>query len=130
MSKTNTKPKRHVRMFKPQFAELVRSGAKCQTVRPVPKRMPKAGDLIDCRMWTGKPYRSKQEKILEATIIHVHAVTVFNHCIMHIGSARLTTCDQFAQADGFKGFSEMRDWFADQHRLPFEGIVIYWKGVE
>src|SRR5262245_11304591 len=33
-----------VRMFKPQFAPMVESGQKCQTVRPTPKRIPHPGD--------------------------------------------------------------------------------------
>lgn len=48
----------YVRMFKPQFAPLVESGKKLQTVRPTPKRMPKPGDKISLREWTGLPYRS------------------------------------------------------------------------
>ena len=38
-----------VRMFKPQFAGLVERGENLQTVRPIPKRMPKPGDKISLR---------------------------------------------------------------------------------
>lgn len=34
-----------VKMFKPEFAELVRNGKKLQTIRPTPKRMPEVGDV-------------------------------------------------------------------------------------
>lgn len=35
--------------------------------------------------------------------------------------------DEFAQADGFKDWPEMRDWFRATHDgLPFEGILIKW----
>lgn len=47
-------PRAHfVRMFKPQFAPMVENGTKLQTVRPRPKRMPKEGDAISLRCWTG-----------------------------------------------------------------------------
>ena len=42
-----------VKLFKPQFSPLVESGLKLQTVRPTPKRMPKPGDRISLREWTG-----------------------------------------------------------------------------
>lgn len=38
-----------VRLFHPRFAGLVESGAKLQTVRPSPKRMPKPGDAHEGR---------------------------------------------------------------------------------
>ena len=41
-----------VRMFKPQFAPLVKAGTKRQTIRPVPKRLPQPGDLESWREWT------------------------------------------------------------------------------
>ena len=41
-----------VRMFKPQFAPLVKAGTKRQTIRPVPKRLPQPGYLESWREWT------------------------------------------------------------------------------
>lgn len=114
----------HVRMFKPQFAPLVESGVKCQTVRPVPVRMPKAGERISLREWISKPYRSKQRVLREAIITEV------SHCdITETGIAvnsYAEPCDDFARADGFKDFFELRDWFKATHGLPFEGVVIKW----
>ena len=113
-----------VRMFKPRFAPLVESGQKCQTVRPVPSRMPKVGDTISLREWTGKPYRSKQRVLREEVISGVSHVDItetgvaVESCAVH--------CDQFALADGFKDFFELRDWFKTEHGLPFEGILIKW----
>jgi hypothetical protein len=124
-----------VRMFKPQFAALVESGEKCQTVRPTPKRMPKKGDRISLRAWTGKPYRSKQ-RILRESVVGKVATIRMNYAVVdgmtwwevqidgqHIDSLEVT---KFAQADGFADFTEMAEWFIAQHGLPFEGIVIYW----
>ena len=34
--------------------------------------------------------------------------------------------DLFARKDGFRDFSQMREWFKSRYGLPFEGVVIYW----
>lgn len=114
----------HVRMFKPQFAPLVESGVKCQTVRPIPKRMPKPGDRISLRMWVGNPYRSKQRVLRAATISEVWMVDITETGIAVNSIAE--PCDAFAVADGFRDFFELRDWFKATHGLPFEGVVIKW----
>lgn len=113
-----------VRMFKPQFAPLVESGKKRQTVRPTPSRMPKVGDYLSCREWTAKPYRSKQRVLLEALITKVSDVTITETGV--ILNSYAEPCDAFAVADGFSDFLEMRDWFKETHGLPFEGILIEW----
>jgi|SRR6185503_4312760 len=118
-------------MFKPQFAPLVESGAKRQTVRPIPMRMPKAGERISLREWTGKPYRSKQRVLRDCKISVVERI---NFCdtgrelLVGIGNKSLTPEDlnAFAKADGFRDAIEMFDWFEATHGLPFEGILIKW----
>jgi hypothetical protein len=123
--------RRFVRMFKPQFAPLVESGAKLQTVRPTPKRMPRFGDVISLRAWSGKPYRSKQRVLREATIINVQPIVISDGAVDLDGlSLRVSEIIQFAQADGFEGASAMLDWFRATHGLPFVGIVITWSLVE
>lgn len=122
----------HVRMFNPQFAPLVESGSKCQTVRPMPKRMPNPGDRISLREWTGKPYRSKQRILLESTITHVLRVRLEDtgrEVLMSIGDRLLTPekIGEFANAYGFKGACDFVNWFERVHGLPFEGIVIKWE---
>lgn len=116
-----------VRMFKPQFAPLVEAGTKRQTVRPTPKRMPKPGDHISLRMWTGKPYRSKQTVLRESVISEVGMVDITETGIAVNSYAE--PCDDFAVADGFRDFFELRDWFKATHGLPFEGVVIKWNNV-
>lgn len=117
-----------VRMFKPQFAPLVESGKKCQTVRPWPKRLPKVGDRISLRAWIGKPYRSKQRVLREATIKTVAS------CEITQTSIRVGPFDEqlgaFAVADGFSGWDEMRQWFEQQHGLPFRGVLLVWQNAE
>lgn len=111
-------------MFKQQFAALVESGKKLQTVRPTPKRMPKRGDRISLRCWEGNPYRSKQRILREAIITSV------DHCeITETGvivNSYAEPMDEFAKKDGFRNFVEMADWFRETHGLPFEGVLISW----
>lgn len=121
-----------VRMFKPQFASLVEAGTKRQTVRPTPKRMPKPGDTISLRAWTGKPYRSKQRVLRNTVIKHVIPIHIDRLEISIINGDGTRTLfpyneTQFARDDGFTGWPEMRDWFDHEHGLPFLGILITWR---
>lgn len=123
-----------VRMFKAQFAALVESGAKCQTVRPTPKRMPKPGDRISLRCWTGRPYLSKQRVLREAVITEVTPIELcFLRCRLLIWirgerSKYLKTpeIEAFAKSDGFQDAAEMAHWFQTEHGLPFSGVLIKW----
>jgi hypothetical protein len=116
-----------VRLFKPQFAELVRTGAKQQTLRPVPKRMPKPGDALSLRCWTGRPYRSAQVVLRNAEVTKVSSVRIWQ-CGIEVAGVRLSDSGMrlFALADGFACVQEMLDWFHETHGLPFAGIVIQW----
>jgi len=119
-----------VRMFKPQFAPLVQAGTKLQTVRPTPKRMPKVGDNISLRCWTGKPYRSKQLVLMESIITRVDTFSLDTFPTLRINDLGLKSrraCDEFARADGFADYLALLDWFRLTHGLPFEGIVIHWQ---
>lgn len=132
------RPRRFVKMFKPQFAPGVKAGTKRQTVRPTPLRRPKVGDTIDCREWTGKPYRSPQRRLGLGKITLVADCRISDEGVM-IG----TFCqsyeimgqpggnrEKFAVADGFRSFGEMLDWFRREHGLPFVGILIKWEPLE
>lgn len=116
-------------MFKPQFAPLVESGEKRQTIRPEPKRMPREGDPISLRAWLGSPYRSKQRVLKEATVTEVRTVKMDDDGVnLYDGWAGYAPADidQFARADGFASWAEMREWFKQTHGLPFRGILIRW----
>jgi hypothetical protein len=115
-------------MFKPQFAPLVESGGKRQTIRPIPKRMPKAGDKESWRQWTGLPYRSKTRELARVDLILVAPITLERiksgtritiHAPIPAESSEL-----FAAQDGFSSTMEMFDWFEKNHGLPFTGILI------
>lgn len=118
---------KHVRLFQPSFASLVESGMKLQTIRKTPVRMPKPGDSISLRTWTGAPYRSKQRILREAKITLVENITI---TIDQITCNGWNLCkeseDDLAKADGFQTAMCMRNWFILNHGLPFTGIVIHW----
>ncbi len=121
-----------VRMFKPQFAELVERGEKTQTVRPTPKRMPKTGDRISLRAWSDKPYRSKQKLLSEGIISQVVNITITAEAVLIRPTPQLTIHvprGPFAVADGFSCWEEMHQWFEHQHGLPFDGVLISWTNV-
>lgn len=116
-----------VRMFKPRFAAMVENGTKLQTVRPRPKRMPKEGDTISLRCWSGAPYRSRQRVLREATIAAVREVEIYEDIVALDGRAlHHYEAEEFAMADGFTSPGEMTAWFRETHGLPFVGIVLYW----
>lgn len=124
-----------IRTFKPQFCPLVEAGLKCQTVRPTPKRMPKVGDRISLREWTGKPYRSKQRVLRESTITAVEKISLLDtgrELLMYVNESELhpEQINAFAKADGFAHGIEMFIWFETKHGLPFEGVVIKWQNTE
>ncbi len=130
-TKTPTR-RRFVRTFKPQFAPAVRAGTKRQTIRPWPKRVPLPGDIIDCRMWTGRPYNSPQEKLGDHEITEARGCTIYGdyvkvfyrdgfECLMD--DSKL---NEFAAADGFPDWDTMRNWFSNEHGLPFPGVLIKW----
>lgn len=134
-------PSRFVRMVKHRFVELVRSRRKRHTIRPVPKRVPRVGDLLALREWSGRPYRSPQLHVLDTVIIDVGvvriqtdgvAMTAPNGSLLRAAGAQGlwldgVDADRFARDDGFQDWSEMRDWFEREHALPFDGIIIYWE---
>ncbi len=127
-------------MFKREFAELVASGAKLQTVRPCPKAVPFPGDGLSLREWTGLPYRSPQRQLRQSVVRAVRVIRIEWDCIwmqpppdclMEIAGAeticlRGDSADRFARDDGFADWGDMRAWFEAEHGLPFDGIVIYW----
>ena len=115
-----------VKLFKPQFSPLVESGLKLQTVRPTPKRMPKPGDRISLREWTGAPYRSKQRVLREAKIVSIQPIRMDLWISINGEVLTVRRAEAFARADGFASLYEMTCWFEDTHGLPFEGVVIKW----
>lgn len=134
MSKKSLSSRRFVRLFEPQFADLVEAGLKRQTVRPTPKRMPEAGDHIDCRTWTGAPYRSKQRRLFEGPITRVAAVQIVQDLpyrteLIIIGGTPLSRfqAGAFALEDGFASTVQFYAYFRQHYGPRFTGIVIKWE---
>jgi len=118
-------------MFKTQFAPMVASGAKRQTIRPVPKgRRPQEGDVESWREWSGLPYRSKQRELAKVQLTEVCKIRLRDDGfdgLRVITPGRVWpkfSVDELARADGFPSITAMRRWFVDQHGLPFDGILI------
>lgn len=123
-----------VRMFKPQFALLVADGSKRQTIRPIPKRMPKAGDNESWRRWEGSPHLTPTVELAQVSLTGVERICIsetnniyevwlldrpFNGAFM-----KEQEWGKLANDDGFKSMLEMVEWLKNEHGLPFEGILI------
>lgn len=127
-----------VRTFKNQFEPAItrKVNPKRQTIRPTPKRMPKAGDLESWRVWTGRPYNSPQRELVQVRLTNVSLVKIRRQGIV-FGDApewdrvkNVSTksgryaVENFARLDGFDGWESMRKFFMREHGLPFIGILI------
>lgn len=117
--------------FQLRFTEAIRTFQKCQTIRKVRKRPIREGDFLILGSWTGKPYRSK------IAVLHKTFCTRVESCAIGVGpfsdeieieGVRLGTLERAALArdDGFACASEMIDWFASTHGIPFNGVIIGW----
>lgn len=117
-----------VRTLQPRFTVRGTDGklriipGKIGTIRLKPWTV---GRTYDIRIWTGLPYRSKQE--------HVAFVTVANATEMLIPSEIMAFerlyWDAFAVSDGFKDWPDMRAWFDKTHGLPCAAWHMRWREV-
>lgn len=116
--------------FQGCFAEAVERGEKCQTIRAQGKRHhARPGDNL--QLYTGQ--RTKACRKLRVAVCHdVCPILIENDMvtIFHPPNDREIysnwVLDPFARLDGFASWTEMRDWFAKVHGLPFTGILIRW----
>lgn len=116
--------------FKREFSFRVERGEKRQTIRrhrADGKRM-QPGDVL--KLYTG--LRTKDARLLRtATVERCRSVRMdFEDDSIVIDGAKLTWEEklEFAQADGFKGWADMRQFFKDQYGLTvFEGFCVEWK---
>lgn len=118
-----------VKTFMPKFAPLVEAGTKRNTIRKVPKRMPRVGDRFSGRQWTGRPYFSKQRILIEGVVTEVLHIQIRKLGIWFPGVRRITTpieMLQFAKADGFETLKDFRDWFL-KDKTTFKGVFIKWE---
>ena len=112
--------------FKPQFAPLVESGQKCQTIRGNRKRhaLPRG----QVQLYTGM--RTKQCRHLRtATCLSVEPIRIEPVNSVTLAGQQLNQqqVNDLAIADGFASADEFVQFFQDNYGLPFEGVLIKWE---
>lgn len=115
--------------YKKQFAGLIESGVKRQTVRAKRKRPFKPGD----RLYHYTGLRTKRcRKLRESICISADYIHIDLHGYVSINDRDLTMreCEELALLDGFVGpgsaWIKMHAFFRSVHSLPFDGQVIKW----
>lgn len=115
--------------YKKQFAPLVESGEKRQTIRAIRKRPFKVGD----RLFHYEGLRTKScRKILESRCAAADSILIHEKGDVYINGRCLceNAKESFAYADGFRhpGFlwAQMLGFFKDVHGLPFRGQIVKW----
>ena len=120
--------------FQKQFAPLVESGQKCQTIRQTDK-----GAKVGQTAYLYYGQRTKQcRKLGEGTITEVWPIkiwlTYLGYPVAEIKYPGLQIpiiytgyhIDNLAKDDGFQSGDEMVSWFAKQYGLPFNGFLHKW----
>ena len=116
--------------FNDQFAPLVTSGQKRQTIRK-PKSPPiKAGDTLDlCNSYNKK---ADKEILLQVICKSVVPITIENQHTINLNGFRMRTSrygsqfEDLAKDDGFENWAEMFRWFNDRYKLPMKFDLIKW----
>jgi hypothetical protein len=135
------KPRVWIKLYEPEFEPKILKGEKFGTFRPwpAPSALPARFDIISCRVWTGRPYRSTQREFASYTICGVYPVVIYNGGMtVEVPEKALkkpydatkkqhrVVLDQVAIGDGFESWDKMLAWFSGRYDLPFRGIWIYW----
>jgi hypothetical protein len=121
--------------FSPQFAALVESGEKRQTIRAPRKRPIRVGERV--YLYTGMRTK-KCRKLGEGIVESVELIRLdrrgssVGHEAPHPTRGPGIWLTQRAEhrlavADGFFGREAMLDWFDETRGLPFEGVLIRWR---
>ena len=119
--------------FKKQFAALVESGQKRQTIRQTVRGAARGATAY---LYTGQR-TANCRKLGEGTITDVLPIEIGRHacsepyaCITERDGKRTHLAhehlDALARDDGFANGEEMAEWFADQYGLPFTGYLHQW----
>lgn len=95
---------------------------KIGTIRKTPWEV---GRMYDIRSWIDKPYRSKQEHVAFMRIVIVKPIVLHSD----IDECWTGFWNDFASGDGFRDWSDMRQWFEETHGLPFSGWHNLWDEV-
>ncbi len=127
--------------FAPQFIDAIRSGTKCQTIRPIGKRRhARTGEPVQLYTGMRTPTCSK---IVETDPIctgcHKIEIEIESFepvpgaqafCIQSIKiDGQSVDESDVAWADGFDDVDEMAQWFGNQYGVgTFVGVMITWEG--
>lgn len=116
--------------FKSQFADLVSTGVKRQTIRAKRKYPIKEGDTL--YLYTGCRTKNAR-KLGEATCSKISQIEIgegyvrTDGLLRHVPSAILPI---LAMDDGFGSFDDFMRFFRDTHGFPFHGQLIEWDELE
>lgn len=109
--------------FSPEFVDVIRSGAKTQTIRGTLRC--KIGDEL--QLYTGQ--RTKNCKLIaRAVCIDTDYCAIRPGYITFGNADKHPSADEFARADGFRDYSHMVEWFQNKYeQYSFIGHVIKWR---
>ena len=112
-------------LFQPRFEDPILQGIKGSTIRGHARC--KEGDVLSLRLWTGKPYRSKQRELFRVACQATARVHITEHIIL-LDDVPCTPRERDAvvKREGFGSWEAMREWFQTAHGLPFSGERIIW----
>ena len=111
--------------FQSQFAPLVESGAKTQTIRAVGnRRHAVAGNTL--QLYTGMRTKSCR-LLLRAPCLSVQKIEITLGGAVYLDGDWLHPCHRYplAVADGFKNEDEFYEFFLK--KAAFEGVLIKWQ---
>ncbi|MDA8106197.1 MAG: hypothetical protein M0Z71_12570, partial [Nitrospiraceae bacterium] len=117
--------------YKKQFAPLVESGEKKQTIRAMRKYPIKEGETL--YHYTGcRTKQARKLKVSKCTGAFNLVITIGGNIYVE-GAVMMESMKRFfAHADGFRGTADLSEWgqmlhfFRTVHGLPFEGQLILW----
>jgi hypothetical protein len=103
------------------FIEKVKSGEKCQSIRPGHRF--KVGDMVYCYegMRTKKCRKLNQGRVVE--VIPIEWVGIFV-------TDSPQNWEDIARRDGFANSRDMDAWFRAEYKHSFDGQIIRWEPVE
>lgn len=111
--------------FQKQFIDLIVSGEKRQTVRPIRKNPIKTGDTL--MLYVGM--RTKQcRKLREVVCKEVLPIQIslYGQIFLDEEYLSLDNIIDLARADGFCVTLNFFEFFNKQYGLPFSGALIRW----
>jgi len=112
--------------FQARFASDVEAGRKLRTIRAGGKRRhAQFGDPL--QLYTGM--RTRGCRLLRTAKCTGSMFCLISEEGVTLGDQPQTSLDEFARADGFQDFENMKQWFRDTHGLPFIGRMIEWDRV-